>query len=496
MPPPSRDLTQGPIARTLLLFALPVLGANVLQSLNGSVNAIWLGNLLGEEALTASSNANLVLFLLLGAVFGVSMAATILVAQAMGARDTERAKCVVGTGTTFFVVASIVVAAGGWLATPQILGVLGTPAEALPSAITYLRVIFLAVPLMNTFAFAMAILRGAGDSRTPFWFMALSVALDITLNPLLIRGAGQLPAMGIAGSAAATLVAQGVSFALLLALLYRRKHPLLPGRHELRHFRPRPHLLRAIVVKGIPMGLQMIVISSAALAMMGIVNQFGVGTAAAYGVAAQLWTYVQMPALATGAAVSSMAAQNVGAGRWDRVGQIARAGVLFNLALTGTLVALLYAADRHVLGLFLPGDSSAVGIAVHINDVAGWSFVLFGVTIVLFGVVRATGAVMPPLLILFVAMLVVRVPFAWALRERFGAEAVWWSFPLGALVSTALALAYYRYGGWRGERLAPEDPATGEAADTGVAVPAMDREPLLDATAEPPLSPAPRPRSP
>lgn len=252
---PSRDLTQGPIARTLLLFALPVLGANVLQSLNGSVNAIWLGNLLGEEALTASSNANLVLFLLLGAVFGVSMAATILVAQAMGARDTERAKCVVSTGTTFFV-------------------------------------------------------------------------------------------------------------------------------------------------------------------------------------------------------------------------------------------------DRHVLGLFLPGDSSAVSIAVHINDIAGWSFVLFGVTIVLFGVVRATGAVMPPLLILFVAMLVVRVPFAWALRERFGAEAVWWSFPLGALVSTALALAYYRYGGWRGERLAPEEPATGEAADTGVAVPAMDREPLLDAPAEPPLSPAPRPRTP
>ena len=97
---PNRDLTQGPIARTLIAFALPVLGANVLQSLNGSVNAIWIGILLGEEALTATSNANLVLFLLLGAVFGVSMAATILIGQAYGARDIERAKCVVGTGAT------------------------------------------------------------------------------------------------------------------------------------------------------------------------------------------------------------------------------------------------------------------------------------------------------------------------------------------------------------------------------------------------------------
>ena len=187
--PPQRDLTQGPIARTLIAFALPVLGSNVLQSLNGSVNAIWIGNLLGEEALTATSNANLVLFLLLGAVFGVSMAATILIGQAYGARDVERAKCVVGTGATFFLAVSALIAAAGWAFTPQILGLLKTPEAALPSAIAYLRVIFVAVPIMNSFAFAMAVLRGSGDSRTPFWFMALSVAIDVALNPLLIRGA-------------------------------------------------------------------------------------------------------------------------------------------------------------------------------------------------------------------------------------------------------------------------------------------------------------------
>lgn len=478
-----RDLTEGPIARTLAAFALPVLGANVLQSLNGSVNAIWIGNLLGEAALTATSNANLVLFLLLGAVFGVSMAATILVGQAFGARDIARAKCVVGTGATFFVAVSAVLAVAGWMLTPAILGALGTPAPAFALAVDYLRVIFLAVPVMNAFGFAMAVLRGSGDSRTPFYFMAVSVGLDIALNPLLILGLGPLPAMGIAGAAMSTLVAQAVSFAMLLALLRRRRHPLLPGRHELNHYRPRPQLLRAIVVKGIPMGLQMIVISAAALAMMGMVNDFGVGTAAAYGVAAQLWTYVQMPALAIGAAVSSMAAQNVGAGRWNRVGKIAGAGVLFNLVLTGSVVALLYVADRYALGLFLPGDSAAIEIAVHINNLASWSFVLFGVTIVLFGVVRATGAVMPPLLILFVALLVVRVPFAWMLRGALGADAIWWSFPLGAIVSTVLGILYYRYGGWRQARIAPPPPVTGTAPDTGVAVPAMDRDPMYEAGA-------------
>ena len=475
-----RNLTEGPIGRTLAAFALPVLGANVLQSLNGSVNAIWIGNLLGEAALTATSNANLVLFLLLGAVFGVSMAATILVGQAYGARDVARAKCVVGTGATFFVAVSALLAVAGWILTPAILRLLGTPEPAFDLAVDYLRVIFLAVPVMNAFGFAMAVLRGSGDSRTPFRFMALSVALDIALNPLLIRGFGPVPAMGIAGSAASTLVAQAISFTGLLYLLHRRRHPLLPGLNELDHYRPQPRLLRAIVVKGVPMGLQMIVISAAALAMMGLVNAFGVQTAAAYGVAAQLWTYVQMPALAIGAAVSSMAAQNVGAGRWDRVERIARMGVLFNLVLTGTLVALLYLADRYALQLFLPGDSGAIAIAVHINNLVSWSFVLFGVTIVLFGVVRATGAVMPPLVILFVSMLVVRVPFASFFSERFGADAIWWSFPLGAVVSVTLGVLYYRFGRWRQARIAPEVPATGTAADTGVATPAMDREPLYE----------------
>jgi putative MATE family efflux protein len=481
--PVRHNLTEGPIARTLLTFALPVLGANVLQSLNGSVNAIWIGNLLGEEALTATSNANLVLFLLLGTVFGVSMAATILIGQAFGARDVARAKCGVGTGATFFAVVSVVLAVAGWLLSPLILQGLGTPGAAFPLAVDYLRVIFLALPVMNLLAFAMAVLRGAGDSRTPFAFMFLAVAIDIGMNPVFILGLGPFPRMGIAGAAASTLVGQAVSLAVLLALLWRRRHPLLPGRGELNHYRPRPKLLRAIVVKGVPMGLQMVVISSAALAMMGLVNAFGVQTAAAYGVAAQLWTYVQMPALAMGAAVSSMAAQNIGAGRWDRVERIARTGVGYNIVLTGGLVALLYLADRYALGLFLPGNSGAIDVAIHINNVASWSFVLFGVTIVLFGVVRATGAVTPPLVILFISMLVVRVPFAWALQGTLGAEAVWWSFPLGSLVSVGLALAYFRWGGWRGARLMHDKPAAGTAADTGVSTPAMDGEAVVDPAA-------------
>ncbi|MBZ9675894.1 MATE family efflux transporter [Mesorhizobium sp. ES1-1] len=465
------DLTSGPIPRTLLLFALPVLGSNVLQSLNGSINAVWVGRFLGESALTATSNANLVLFLILGTVFGIGMAATILVAQSVGARDLPEARRIVGTSASFFFAISVVFAVCGWIWVDAILNALGTPADALPLARSYLRIIFIAVPMMNLLSFVMTVLRGAGDSRTPFFFMALAVALDIVLNPLLIRGIGPFPELGIAGSAMSTLIGQTVSAIALLIALYARRHPLRLAGADLALLRPDPALLRFVVFKGVPMGLQMIVISASALTVMGMVNGYGSRVAAAYGIAAQLWTYIQMPALAIGAAVSSMAAQNVGAGRWDRIGRIAASGVGFNLVLTGALVALLWLFDRSILGLFLSRESAAIDIAVHINTVASWSFILFGITIVLFATVRATGAVMPPLIILVISVLIVRTGFAYFMRGLLGEEALWWSFPAGSITSLVLAAAYYRFGNWRNTHMIEDRPAGGEPPDTGLGVP-------------------------
>ncbi|WP_243048399.1 MATE family efflux transporter [Dyella sp. RRB7] len=442
-------LTEGPIARTLLMFALPILGSTVLQSLNGSVNAMWIGHYLGEAALTAVSNANLILFLLLGAVFGLSMACTILIGQSLGARNMLEAKRVVGTGVTFFVAVSILVALGGYAGTPWMLRLLGTPADAQVFAVPYLRIIFIAVPSMYFYNFLMMTLRGAGDSRTPFVFMGLSVLMDIVLNPLLIFGVGPFPRLGIAGSATSTLIAQSVALVALLSTLYARKHFLRLTRGELRFLRPDLPVLRSLVFKGLPMGLQMIVISTSAMIMIHMVNGYGSKTTAAYGAATQLWTYVQMPAMAIGAAVSSMAAQNVGARLWDRVSRITKVGVLYNFLLSGALIALIYVFNGSALNLFLPGDSEALALARHLNSIAVWSFMFFGVTFVLFGVVRSTGAVVPPLVILFISMWLIRPPFALSLAPSIGADSIWWSFPLGSLASMLMAMGYYTWGGWR-----------------------------------------------
>ncbi|HTJ64878.1 MAG TPA: MATE family efflux transporter [Alphaproteobacteria bacterium] len=458
-------LVEGPIARTLLLFSLPILGSSFLQSLNASINTAWIGRLIGADALSASANANSVMFFLMSAGFGMGMAATILVGQALGARDMDQAKKTIGTTFGFFTIVSLLIAVLGFVFAPHMLVAMGTPGEALPLASAYLRVIFLALPSIYLYTFAMMALRGAGDARTPFIFMAISAVLDVAFNPLLILGVGPIPPLGIAGSALATLISQWIGLLALVGWLYRSGHFLTIRRGELGYLKLDGDILRALVVKGLPMSLQLIVMSSSMLAMITLVNRYGALTVAAYGACFQLWSYIQMPAMAVGNAVSSMAAQNVGAGRWDRVSRITVIGVLYNILLTGALVLLVTLVDRGAYAIFLGADSPAVDIARHIHDVASWSFILFGIAFVLSSVVRSTGAVFPPLIFLFIAMWVVRLPFAYLLSATMGADAIWWSFPMGSGTSAILLILYYRLGGWKRARMLQHSPLTAVPAE-------------------------------
>jgi putative MATE family efflux protein len=449
------SLTEGSIGRGLLLFALPILYGNVLQSLNASVNSFWVGHFLGEAALTETTNANSVLFLILGGVFGLSMASTILVGVYLGGRRLDDAKRVVGTSATFFLVLSIALSLAGAVFCRPILIAMKTPPGSLELAVTYMRVIFIGLPTSFMYFFLMAVLRGAGDSKTPFLFLIISVALDIALNPLLIFGLGPIPPLGIAGSAWATAIAQLVTLVALIVHLYRKHNPLRLQRHELGHLKMDWSIVRTLIVKGVPMGLQIFVISLSGVLMITLVNRFGTDATAAFGAAFQLWQYIQMPAFAVGLAVSSMAAQNVGAQKWDRVHATARHGVLYSVLLTGSIVLVLEVLSSHALGLFIPPDSAALHMAVHLNRIVAWSFVLLGVTMVIFGVVRATGSVFPPLMILTIALLGIRFPLALSLLDKWHDDAIWWSFPISSLVAVALSLLYYKYGHWRTLRLNP-----------------------------------------
>ena len=449
----TQDLTSGPIARTLLIFALPALGSNVLQSINGSINAVWIGHLVGETGLAATANANLVMFMMFALIFGFGMASTIIIGQCAGRGDLAGMRQGVGTGVSLFFLLGVVATVVGWCTAPQLLQLLGTPDDVYPHALIYLRVMYLGLPTsLLTVFFAMA-MRGAGDSMTPMLLMLPGMFVDIALNPILIQGWGPIPQMGIMGAAMATLIANFVSFVVMVSVIYGRDLPVRLRGAEWRYLVPRRELVSLIVSKGVPMGLQMVVMSGSALVMLGLVNRQGTDTVAAYGAINQLWTYIQMPAMAIGMAASAMAAQNIGAGKWDRVDRIAKAGVVVNLMLTGSIVILTLLFDRHLLSLFLADHAEAISIAERIGLLASWAFILMGVTMVLSSITRANGATMVPLAIMILAYIPGRLGSIFLMQDWIGADAIWWSFPIGGALSLLLTAAYYVQGGWRTIRL-------------------------------------------
>ena len=445
----AKDLTTGPIFATLLLFTLPTLASNILHTLNGSVSTLWVAHYLGEAALAATANANIIMFLMFSVIFGFGMAANVLVGQAFGRGDLDGARRAFGTATGFSLGLTFLVALAGFLWSGDILAMLSTPPEVFRLARIYLNVTLLGLPSGMMFIMLMSGLRGSGDAMTPFWFILLSLILAAVLNPLFIVGFGPIPAMGIAGSAFATALASYLSLASMITYIYRRDLPLRLRGKEWQYLKPDMALIGVIAGRGLPMGAQMVVMSLSMLVIMGFVNREGTLTVAAFAAATQLWNYLQMPAMAVGGAVTATAAQNIGAGKWSRVEKSTSAAVLIHVAMTGALIGIITLFDRQILDLFLEGGGEAIEVGVHMMHIINWSFLIFGIPMVMFGTMRGNGVVIPSLIMLTVTLFGIRIGFYFASYPMMGANGLWWSFPVSSTFALVMGWLYYRYGRWR-----------------------------------------------
>jgi len=444
-----RDLTVGPVTGTLFWFALPALGVNVLQSINGTINSAWVGQLLGEAALAATSNAGMIIFLMFSALFGFSMAVTILLGQAKGRGDTDMLRRIVGGSVGLFTAIGLVIAIVGWIFTPQLLHLLSIPPDAFDLAVAYLRIIFIGMPPTFAMILLSSALRGVGDATTPLWSTILYVVLDIILNPVFIIGIGPAPEMGIAGSAFANLLAGIAATVFLLQQIYAKDLSIRLRGPEFGFLKPSASITKSLTSLGFPMGLSMIIMALSGLVMVGLINREGVITAAAFGIMNQLWSFIMMPAVAVGVAVSAMVAQNIGAGKWERVSRIAWSGIGLNIAMTVAFLAVITIALRPILLLFFAEGSPAIPVSIHMNYLVGWSYVVMGISMVAVSVVRANGAVLIPLIFLIISMIVVRLGFGFWFHPIHGADAIWWAFGVSSISSATLSMAYFLHGGWR-----------------------------------------------
>ena len=431
-----------PLWRTYLAFLGPMVLANILQSLSGSVNAVYIGQMLGTPALAAVAGMFPVVFFFIALIIGVGAGASVLIGQAWGAREPHKVKAIAGTALGLGAAIGLLAAVLGELFAAPALAALGTAPELLPNAVAYARVMMLSMPLLLVFIRRTQLLRGVGDTVTPLFALCLSTSVGLLLTPALIRGWGGLPKLGVVSAAVAGWVSFAVALGFLWVYLRRKKHPLAPDAELGRALRPHPTLLKAVLRIGVPTGVQMVTIAMAELAILGLVNHYGADATAAYGAVNQIVNYVQFPALSIAITASILGAQAIGAGRAERLGAIVRTGLLLNLVLTGALVLIGYVLANWLLGFFLT-EPRVLHMAASLLHVMLWASVVFGMQAVVAGVMRASGTVWVPTAISVGCILLVQLPAANLLSERFELSGVWMSYPVVFCTMLVLQSAFY-----------------------------------------------------
>jgi putative MATE family efflux protein len=428
--------------KTFLVFLAPLMPSNALQSLFGTVTNALLGQMIGVDALAAVSVFFPVMFFLFTFVMGLSTGATVLIGQAWGAGEHHKVKAIAGATLAAALLLAITVALFGGLFSRQLMIALATPPDILDLASAYARVMLLTMPLGFVFLLTTAMLRGVGDTLTPLLVLAVSTAIGLILTPLPIRGGFGLPATGVTAPAWASAVSTALTLFALGLYLRHKKSPLAPDAEFLRRLRLDGALLGKILGFGIPSAVGMVVMAIAELVLLGLVNGFGSEATAAYGAVNQIMGYAQLTAISISISVSILGAQAIGGGHAGRLDAIVRTGLLFNLVLTGGLVALIYLFPRVVLGIFIT-DTPVLDLAKGLLTIALSSSVPFGMATVFSGAMRAGGVALTPMLLSIFAITAIEIPSAVILSRTIGLEGVWAAYPIVFCAMFILQLGYY-----------------------------------------------------
>jgi putative MATE family efflux protein len=432
-----------PMWRLFLVFLIPLILSSALQSASQTVASIYLGRLIGVNALGAVSAVFPILFLLISFMIGLSSGSTVLIGQAFGAKNSQAMKRVAATTLTVSLVLGVVLGLIGALATKPMLELVRTPQSILGDSVLYARIIFASLPVFFPYISYTTFLRGIGDSKTPFYFLFVSTAISVVLTPALILGWLGVR-WGVESAAVAGVAANTGAFVSLLIYLYVKNHPLRFDGEMLRDLGIDWKILTAVIRIGVPTGIQVIMVALAEIAVISFVNHFGARATAAYGAVNQIAGYVQFPAMSIGITASIFGAQCIGARREDKLQSVVHSGVALNYAIGGALIIVCYAFAWNILGWFIT-EQQTLDIAHQLLMITLWSYLLFGNTSVLSGVMRSSGTVFWPTAISIFAIWGVEVPVAYVLMHRYGLDGVWMGYPAAFVASVCLQFGYYLF---------------------------------------------------
>ncbi|WOE30935.1 MULTISPECIES: MATE family efflux transporter [unclassified Acinetobacter] len=437
-------VNQPQLWKTFVVFLLPLIATNILQNLSGTINTIFVGQLLGVHAIAAVAIFFPILFCMMAFVIGLSAGATVLVGQAWGAQEIEKVRDVVGSALFMTITGGVVIAVLSVMCARPILLALGTDVTLMQFSLPYVQWMLASSPLLFIYIMYTALLRGVGDSITPLFASAMTIVIGVMITPALILGHWGLPKLGIIAPAIATAI--GFLSVLIFLFLYLnyKNHPLKPDWQLLSRIRFTPQLSKTILRLGIPTGIQMMTTAVAGLVILGLVNRHGANATAAYGAVNQVLNYIQFPALSIAIAASIFAAQAIGAGKSDLLAKVTRTALVMNILFTGTLVALAYLFSKYLMALFIT-DPAVVQLGQQLLFIVLWSIIFFGASAIFASIMRASGTVNIPMLINIFAIIGIEIPSAYFFSEWWGLQGIWYGYALAFVSLCIMQACYYQW---------------------------------------------------
>ena len=437
-----RDFTQGPIARSMITFSLPFLLSNILQALYGAVDMLVVGNyadpdpVVSAQILSGVNIGSQITHLVAMMVSGLTISGTVMVGQYVGAKKQKDASETVGTMFTLMAIVGVALMAVMLLFSDLLLRLLNTPPEAFEHAKTYLVICLAGTLFIFGYNAVSSIQRGLGDSVRPLVFVGIACLVNVVLDLWLVKGLG----MGAAGAAWATVIAQAIS--LILAAWYLSRNKFIFD-FKLKSFRIQKDKMKLMVKLGIPSSVQSIVVNFSFLVMTSIVNNIGGYTAsAAVGVVGKFNSFAILPAVAMSSSVSAFAAQNIGAGLYDRAKKSLWVGIEIAMTISLAVFAAVQIWPEAIIGVFNP-DPELIRNGVEYMRTFSFDYLLVPIQFCFNGLIMGAGHTQFTLINASLSSLLLRIPVAILLGSVLG-----WGLMGVGLAGPAASAAGVCLGAW------------------------------------------------
>jgi len=450
-----KDFTQGNIARQVIDFSLPIILGNVLTSVYGIINLIWVGRLLGHKAVAAVGATLPVIMLLPAFLIGLGMATNVMIAQAFGRKDTALLRRILPNSFFASVAFCLFISGIALVFRRELLDLVHTPPEIYGMSLSYLTIMIATLIFHFYINWMNGMLRGLGDAKTVLKILVILTLFNITFVPLLIVGIGPVPPLGVAGAALGSSLAAVVTSVIgyLYLLQYNPYVNVRQWNYSLDW-----RIIRQVFTIGVPASLQMMVVSLASVFIVALVNRHGAHVTAAFGIGLQIDMLATIPFMSIGIAATSLAGQNLGARRMDRVSETLRTSILFALAIACVCTGALFFFSRDIGAIFLKAsaDNAAVlDVVENYYHYLAFIFPCFAIIFVVHGVLRSAGDTVALFVLSFLAMFVIRIPLAYLLSGPAGlAEHGIW---VARRCRSALAVGFnwidYEVGRWKKKRI-------------------------------------------